>query len=91
MTCSLDRDRQLTLMGCAGAGDSPGKDLAAFRDILAQLRCILVINGIVFSAEDANLLLSVEGSSALERLAACSLCESHNILQCDPVPAGPSF
>ena len=81
VTCSLDGNGQLTLMSCAGTGNSSGKDLSALRDVLAQLCCILVINRIIFSAEYADLFLSMECPFALKRLAACSLSKSHNILQ----------
>ena len=69
MTCSLDGNGQLTLMSCAGTGNSSGKDLSALRDVLAQLCCILVINRIIFSAEYADLFLSMECPFALKRLA----------------------
>ena len=60
MACSLDRRCQRSLMSSACAGDAAGKDLPAFGDVLAQLCCVLIIDRAVLSAEDTNLLLSVE-------------------------------
>ena len=44
MTRALDRNRKLTLMLCAGAGDSSGKDLCTFAYALAESDSVLVID-----------------------------------------------
>ena len=47
-------------MSSAGAGDSSRQNLAALGELLAELCCILVINDVIFSAENTDLFLSVE-------------------------------
>ena len=54
-------------MGRTCAGDSSGKNLAALRNILAELASILVVDGAVLAAEDTDLFLSVEAASLSER------------------------
>ena len=49
------------------AGNSAGQDLAALRDVLAELRRILVVDLVIFAAENTDLLFSVEAASLLER------------------------
>ena len=76
LACSLDCDCQSSLMLCAVAGNSSGKDLASLRNILLQLRYILVIDLVVlFSTEHADFFPSVyrsaSGSIAL-------ICKRHN-------------
>lgn len=78
MTRSLDCGCQLTLVCCACTRNSSRKNLPCFRNILAQLCRILVIDYVILPTEDTDLLLSVKCSSALERLAACCLCIRHN-------------
>ncbi len=63
----LDRRRQCSLMCRASAGNSAGQDLAALRDVLAELRRILVVDLVIFAAENTDLLFSVEAASLLER------------------------
>jgi hypothetical protein len=67
MAGSLDGTGECSLVSRACAGDSSGKNLAALGDILAKLSYVLVINGIVFAAEDANFSLSMEAASLSER------------------------
>ena len=67
VACSLDRTGECSLVSSASACDSSGKNLAALGDILAKLCDVLVINGIVFAAEDANFSLSMEAASLSER------------------------
>ena len=57
MSCSLDRNRQLTLMECAGTGDTAGQDLGSLRHALLQLRNVLVVDLLdAVNAEHTNLL-----------------------------------
>ena len=59
MTRTLDSDGELTLMLCAGAGDSSGEDLRTLGDILSQTGYVLVIDLVdVICAELADFLLS---------------------------------
>ena len=52
-------------MLCTVSGDTTRKDLASLRDILLQLRYILVIDLIIFfSAEHADFLSSMHRSAA---------------------------
>ena len=67
MAGSLDGNRQSSLMRCTGSRDSSGKDLPALGNILVELRSILIIDLVIFSTEDTNLLLSVEPAPFLER------------------------
>ena len=66
VTGPLDRYCKSSLMGRACACDPSGKDLAAFRNILAELASILVIDGAVLAAEDTDLFLPVEAASFSE-------------------------
>jgi hypothetical protein len=67
MARSLDGTGECSLVCSACAGDPSGKNLSALGDILAKLCDILVINGIVLAAEDANFSLSMEAASLSER------------------------
>ena len=59
-TRALDSGGELSLVLCAGAGDSSGKDLRAFGDALSQSDGVLVVDVFdVVSAEHANFLSSV--------------------------------
>ena len=80
MTCSLNCNRQCTLMLCTVSGDSSGKDLASLRNILAQLSCILVIDLIIFfAAEYANFFSSASASSLHGRIRSfASVIVSHD-------------
>jgi hypothetical protein len=56
MTRTLNRDSQLTLMMCAGSGNTAGKNLSALGNVTAQFCNILVVNGLDFvNAEAADL------------------------------------
>ncbi len=82
VSCSLDCCCQLSLMCSAGSRDSSGKDLSSLRDVLPKLGSILVIDGAVLSAENANFSLSVEIVLTSERLVtAFRLCVRHVFLQ----------
>ena len=64
MASTLDSGLELTLMLCAGAGNTAGKDLAALADELAKAGCILVIDHFdLFSAKSADLLLAAHGGA----------------------------
>ena len=68
-SCTLDSVSELSLMLSAGTGDSSGKNLCAFGDILSQSAGILVINRFdLFCAELADL------SSLAAILSAVGLC-----------------
>jgi hypothetical protein len=57
LTCALDSGVDITLMLCASAGNSSGKDLTALADELAKLCGVLVIDIVyLVSTEDADLL-----------------------------------
>ena len=78
MTRSLDCDRQRSLMCGAGSGDSSRKNLAALRDVLAELCCVLIIDDIILSAENTDLLLSVEAALLSEGpIASLTLSHPH--------------
>ena len=65
LTSSLDSGVELSLVYCAGTGNSSGKNFAALADELAELVGILVINvGNLVCAEDADLfsLAAYEGT-----------------------------
>ena len=82
MTSSLDRCGELSLVCGACACDPSGKDLAALRNKLAELSAVLVINCIIFTAENTNLLFSVEIALSSERgIALLGLIKSHDFLQ----------
>jgi hypothetical protein len=71
MAGTLDSDGQLTLMLCAGTGNSSGKNLCTLADELAKSCNILVIDLIdTICAELADLLLSAH--SGTERLGSVS-------------------
>ena len=71
MARTLDSDRELTLMLCAGAGNSSGKNLSALGDILSQASDVLVIDFVdMIRAELADLLLSAH--SRAKRLCSVS-------------------
>ena len=60
LTSSLYSNCELTLMLCACACDSSGKDLCTFAYALAKTSCVFVIDVIdLISAENADLLTSV--------------------------------
>ncbi len=77
MTSALNSGLKLTLMLCASAGNTAGKDLAALADELAKAGCILVIDvADVLLAEDANLsatAVSVCGTSCAGCALLCGL------------------
>ena len=57
MTRALDRCCEVTLMSCAGAGDTTGKNFSSFGHKAAQTGDILIINVLyLINAEAANLL-----------------------------------
>ena len=62
VSCSLDRNCQLTLMISTGAGDTAGQDLGSFRHALLELSDILVVDLLyTVYAEHANLLARALG------------------------------
>ena len=67
MARTLDGAGQRSLVCSAGTCDPAGKDLAALGNILAELGSILIIDLIVFSAENADFSFSMEAASLLER------------------------
>lgn len=70
VSCALDSDSKLSLMLCAGSGDSAGKNLCSFGKILSESGNIFVIYiGDLLGAERANLLPLVR----TERLLLCIL------------------
>ena len=81
MAGSLDRHCQSSLMLCTVACDAAGKDLASFRDILAQLGCILVIDLVILlTAEYADLFSPAAASSLHRRIRSlASVRKCHDI------------
>lgn len=76
MSCSLDRKRELSLMNCAGAGDSAGQDLGTLGKILSEAGNILIVNaGNLVRTEDANLFSSsVAHHRFVVPLLSCFAC-----------------
>ena len=62
MACALDSYGELSLMSCAGAGHTSGKDLSSLGNELSEPYHILVIDITVFSAEYANLLSAADST-----------------------------
>jgi len=66
VSCSLDSDCKLSLMLCASTCNSSGKNLASFRNVLAKLENVLVIDELgLFCTEVADLLLSLSAERLL--------------------------
>jgi hypothetical protein len=64
LSCALDSGVQLTLMLCAGSGNSSGKYFSTFTDELSELCGILVVDKInLVSAENANFLSSADNGT----------------------------
>ena len=75
VSCTFDGKCEFSLVLCASTGDSSGKNLASFGNILAKLCNILEINRFrLFYAEIANLLALFAGAERL--LSRCSRCRS---------------
>ena len=73
MTRTLDSCVELSLVLCACAGDSSGKDLTALADELSEL-CVLVVDIVnLVCTEDANLFSLAVGTES----ACCVLCFIH--------------
>ena len=73
MACTLDSCVELSLVLCACAGNSSGKDLTALAYELSQL-CVLVVDIInLVCAENANFLSLSVGTES----ACCVLCSIH--------------
>jgi len=60
VSCTLDSGGQLSLMICAGAGNSAGQDLGTLRNVSAESGDILVVDDFnLIDAEVANLFASL--------------------------------
>ena len=60
LACSLDSCGELSLVKCASAGYTSGKDLCSLGNELSELSNILIIDSLnLVLAEDTNLLSSV--------------------------------
>lgn len=82
MTSSLNSYSQSSLVLCAGAGDSSGKNLTSLGYVSLKLVNILVIDAVSFllSTENANLLSSADYSLSHRSIAlvtSVGLLESH--------------
>ena len=63
LTGALDGDRQLALMGCAGAGSTAGQDLAALGNVAAELGGILEIDARSLVDAEVTYLLALARTS----------------------------
>jgi hypothetical protein len=79
LTSALDSGVELSLVYCACAADSSGKNLATLTDELAELTCILVINvSNLISAEDTYLFSLCTHSRACRTSILSHLMKSSN-------------
>lgn len=77
MTGTLNSSGKLSLMSCAVAGDSSGKNLCSVGDILMKSGCVLVIYALnLLDAESANLLAALAVGSSVVFL----VCHGVNLL-----------
>lgn len=76
MSCTLDRNGQLTLMAGAGAGYTAGDDLSAVREISSQAGDVLIINIMDFIYAEGTNFLSAFSAAARLAVAVASI-KSH--------------
>lgn len=65
LTSTLDSYGELSLMLCAVTGNAAGKNLSSLGNELLKLCCILIINNVVLTTENANLLTSADSALSL--------------------------
>ena len=81
LASSLDSYGKLSLVLSTVTGDAAGKNLSSLGNKLLKLCCVLVIDNVVFTTENANLLTSTDAAFSLSgAIGTLGLCECHNIL-----------
>ncbi len=81
LTSSLNSNGKLSLMLSAVTGNAAGKDLSSLGNELLQLSCVLVIDNVVFTTENANLLTSADAAFSLSgAFGTLGLIECHNLI-----------
>jgi hypothetical protein len=79
LTSSLNSYGKLSLVLSAVTGDAAGKDLSSLGNELLKLCSIFIIDNVVFTTENANLLTSTDAAFSLSgAIGTLGLIECHN-------------